>query len=204
MIKQFKEIDDFFKKDIFNENDLINLKNLILSNYKDLNDIKLAYSVIELQLLKFEMLVNESQTNKQPLKKNTVRIKKSLKEHNKVNNKSKVNNEVISQNEKLENTKNFNLLGILNQITETESKEKIINILKEKGVYKGRLNITLSVEDYKYVKDQLKILIKTNKEKDPNLRIKTNKNRSISKTNSVYDKIKSVKGVGKIIYIRSK
>lgn len=204
MIKQFKEIDDFFKKDIFNENDLINLKNLILSNYKDLNDIKLAYSVIELQLLKFEMLVNESQTNKQPLKKNTVRIKKSLKEHNKVNNKSKVNNEVISQNEKLENTKNFNLLGILNQITETESKEKIINILKEKGIYKGRLNITLSVEDYKYVKDQLKILIKTNKEKDPNLRIKTNKNRSISKTNSVYDKIKSVKGVGKIIYIRSK
>lgn len=204
MIKQFKEIDDFFKKDIFNENDLINLKNLILSSYKDLNDIKLAYSVIELQLLKFEMLVNESQTNKQPLKKNTVRIKKSLKEHNKVNNKSKVNNEVISQNEKLENTKNFNLLGILNQITETESKEKIINILKEKGIYKGRLNITLSVEDYKYVKDQLKILIKTNKEKDPNLRIKTNKNRSISKTNSVYDKIKSVKGVGKIIYIRSK
>ena len=204
MIKQFKEIDDFFKKDIFNENDLINLKNLILSNYKDLNDIKLAYSVIELQLLKFEMLVNESQTNKQPLKKNTVRIKKSLKEHNKVNNKSKVNNEVISQNEKLENTKNFNLLGILNQITETESKEKIINILKEKGVYKGRLNITLSVEDYNYVKDQLKILIKTNKEKDPTLRIKTNKNRSISKTNSVYDKIKSVKGVGKIIYIRSK
>lgn len=204
MIKQFKEIDDFFKKDIFNENDLINLKNLILSNYKDLNDIKLAYSVIELQLLKFEMLVNESQTNKQPLKKNTIRIKKSLKEHNKVNNKSKVNNEVISQNEKLENTKNLNLLGILNQITETESKEKIINILKEKGVYKGRLNITLSVEDYNYVKDQLKILIKTNKEKDPALRIKTNKNRSISKTNSVYDKIKSVKGVGKIIYIRSK
>lgn len=204
MIKQFKEIDDFFKKDIFNENDLINLKNLILSNYKDLNDIKLAYSVIELQLLKFEMLVNESKTNKQPLKKNTDRIKKSLKEHNKVNNKSKVNNEVIYQNEKLENTKNFNLLGILNQITETESKEKIINILKEKGVYKGRLNITLSLEDYNYVKDQLKILIKTNKEKDPTLRIKTNKNRSISKTNSVYDKIKSVKGVGKIIYIRSK
>lgn len=204
MIKQFKEIDAFFKNDRFSDKELIDLKNSISSNYKDLSAVKLAYSIIELKILKFEMLVNESQTNKQRLNENTDRIKKFVKQPNKVNNKSKDNNEVIYQNEKLVNTKNFNLLGILEQITETESKEKIINILKEKGIYKGRLNITISVEDYNYIKDQLKILIKTNKEKDPTLRIKTNKNRSISKTNTVYDKIKTMNGPGKIIYIRSK
>lgn len=204
MIKQFKEIDDFFKNDSFSDKELIDLKKSISDNYKDLSTVKLAYSIIDLQILKFEMIINESQTNKQPLKENIDRIKKSVKEPNKVNNKSKVNNEVIYQNEKLVNTKNFNLLGILEQITETESKEKIINILKEKGIYKGRLNITISVEDYNYIKDQLKILIKTNKEKDPTLRIKTSKNRSISKTNTVYDKIKTMNGTGKIIYIRTK
>lgn len=204
MIKQFKEIDDFFKKDIFNDKDLDNLKHLILSKYKDLNVIKLGYSIIELQLLKFKMLVNEPKTNIKPLKQDIKKSKKSVKKTNKTNNKTKVNSAIVNKNENVKNIKNLNLLGILEQITETESKEKIINILKEQGIYKGRLNITLSLEEYNYIKDHIKILIKTNKEKDPSLRIKTSKTQRISKTNSVYDKIKSTKGIGKIIYIRSK
>ena len=48
MIKQFKEIDDFFKNDSFSDKDLVDLKNSISSNYKDLSAVQLAYSNIKI------------------------------------------------------------------------------------------------------------------------------------------------------------
>jgi hypothetical protein len=51
-------------------------------------------------------------------------------------------------------------------------------------------------------------MLNKNKERNPSLRIKTGYkiklNRSISKSNTVYDKIKTMNGPGKINYIRSK
>ena len=204
MIKQFKEIEHFFKKNRFNDNELIELKNLISNNYKDLNDIKLAYSIIDLQLLKFEMIVNETTIQKKTLKVPTVNKNKTVKKPNNTKPKKLIGNDQINANKKVENNKSINLLGILDQITETESKEYILNILRKKGIYKGRINITLSLEEYDYIKDELKNIIKTNKAKDPSLRIKRSKTIKKTKSDTVYDKLKTMKGVGKIIYIRSK
>jgi hypothetical protein len=204
MIKQFKEIEHFFKKNRFNDNELIELKNLISNNYKDLNDIKLAYSIIDLQLLKFEMIVNETTIQKKTLKVPTVNKNKTVKKPNNTKPKKLIGNDQINANKKVENNKSINLLGILDQITETESKEYILNILRKKGIYKGRINITLSSEEYDYIKDELKNIIKTNKAKDPSLRIKRSKTIKKTKSDTVYDKLKTMKGVGKIIYIRSK
>ena len=204
MIKQFKEIDTFFKKDRFSDNELIDLKNSISSNYKDLSAVKLAYSIIELQILKFEMIINEMPIDKTPLKKD-IKNKNTPTNKHPLNKKNKlVSNDVINTYEKVENNKNTNLIGILSQITETESREYILNNLREKGIYKGKINIKLSPEDYNYVKDQIKSKINTNKKKDPSLRIKTSKTIQTSKSNTVYDKLKTFKAIGKIIYIRSK
>ena len=204
MIKQFKEIDTFFKNDRFSDKELMDLKNSISFNYKDLNAVKLAYSIIELQILKFEMIINEMPIPKTPIKSVEKNKKKPAKKTNKIKNKKFVGNEVINANERVENSKNTNLIGILSQITETESKEYILNKLREKGIYKGRINIKLSPEDYNYIKHQIKSKINTNKERDPSLRIKTSKTIQTSKSNTVYDKLKTFKGIGKIIYIRSK
>ena len=204
MIKQFKEIDDFFKNDRFSDKELIDLKNSISNNYKDLSTVKLAYSIIDLQILKFEMIINETPINKKPLKKVEKSKKTLVKKTPRAKQNKPVDNEVIKTNKKAENIKNVNLIGILSQITETESKEHILNKLKEKGIYKGRINITLSPEDYNYIKNEIKSKINTNKEKDPSLRIKPSKTTKNSKSNTVYDKISKMKGPGKIIYIRSK
>lgn len=204
MIKQFKEIDDFFKNDRFSDKELIDLKNSISNNYKDLSTVKLAYSIIDLQILKFEMIINETPINKKPLKKVEKSKKTLVKKTPRAKQNKPFDNEVIKTNKKAENIKNVNLIGILSQITETESKEHILNKLKEKGIYKGRINITLSPEDYNYIKNEIKSKINTNKEKDPSLRIKPSKTTKNSKSNTVYDKISKMKGPGKIIYIRSK
>jgi hypothetical protein len=204
MIKQFKEIDDFFKKSRFNDNELVELKNLISNNYKDLNDINLAYSIIDLQLLKFEMIVNETTIQKKTFKVPSENKNKTVKKPKKTKPKKIIGNAQINTNKRVENTKNINLLGILDQITETESKEYILNLLRKKGIYKGRINITLTSEEYNYIKDELKNIIKTNKAKDPTLRIKRSKTIKKSKSDTVYDKLKTMNGLGKIIYIRSR
>lgn len=200
MIKQFTEIDDFFKKERFNKNELIKLLNLIPKKYSNIKDVKLAYSLVELQLLKFDILKNESKTinkNKENVNGNKKQTNK-LKE-NKTSNKLK-NNAI----EKNNNFKDVNLLSFLNQLTETESKEKFLKILKQKGIYKGRLNIIVTIEVYNDIKEQLQTLMQTNKEKDQSLRVKMSKKKKTSKSNSVYELLKSTKSVGKIIYIRAK
>ena len=212
MIKQFKEIDDFFKNDSFSDKDLVDLKNSISSNYKDLSAVQLAYSIIELQLLKFEMILNEEPFIKKPIKQKTQDTLVSKKTPSKKQPKTKktklVGTEGMNVDEIVEYLKGKNILKIINEITETEGKEFLLTILRAKGIYKGSIGVILSPKEYDEIKGTLKIILNTNQKRDTTLRIKTgNKskiNRSIAKSNTVYDKIKSMNGTGKIIYIRSK
>jgi hypothetical protein len=208
MLKQFKEIDTFFKNDRFTDKELMDLKNSISSNYKDLSAVKLAFSIIELQILKFEMIINEIPNQIKPLK-TVVKSKKTPTKKTPRTKKIKlVGTDGMNSDEKIEYLRNKNLLYILNEITETESKQFFLNILREKGIYKGSIGIILSPENYDEIKDKLRSILNTNKKRDSSLRIKTSHkikiNRSISKSNTVYDKIKTMNGTGKIIYIRSK
>ena len=212
MIKQFKEIDTFFKNDRFSDKELIDLKNSISSNYKDLSAVKLAYSIIELQILKFEMILNEEPFIKKPIKQKTQDTLVSKKTPSKKQPKTKktklVGTEGMNVDEIVEYLKGKNILKIINEITETEGKEFLLTILRAKGIYKGSIGVILSPKEYDEIKGTLKIILNTNQKRDTTLRIKTgNKskiNRSIAKSNTVYDKIKSMNGTGKIIYIRSK
>ena len=212
MIKQFKEIDAFFKNDRFSDNELIDLKNSISSNYKDLSAVKLAYSIIELQILKFEMILNEEPFIKKPIKQKTQDTLVSKKTPSKKQPKTKktklVGTEGMNVDEIVEYLKGKNILKIINEITETEGKEFLLTILRAKGIYKGSIGVILSPKEYDEIKGTLKIILNTNQKRDTNLRIKTGYkiklNRSISKSNTVYDKIKTMNGPGKIIYIRSK
>lgn len=212
MIKQFKEIDTFFKNDSFSDNELIDLKNSISSNYKDLSAVKLAYSIIELQILKFEMILNEVPFIKKPIKQKTqdtlINKKTPSKKQPKTKKTKLVGTEGMNVDEIVEYLKGKNILKIINEITETEGKEFLLTILRAKGIYKGSIGVILSPEEYDKIKGTLKIILNTNKKRDTTLRIKTgNKskiNRSIAKSNTVYDKISKMNGPGKIIYIRSK
>lgn len=212
MIKQFKEIDDFFKNDSFSDKDLVDLKNSISSNYKDLSAVQLAYSIIELQIFKFEMILNEVPFIKKPIKQKTQDTLLSKKTPSKKQPKTKktklVGTEGMNVDEIVEYLKGKNILKIINEITETEGKEFLLTILRAKGIYKGSIGVILSPKEYDEIKGTLKIILNTNQKRDTNLRIKTGYkiklNRSISKSNTVYDKIKTMNGPGKIIYIRSK
>lgn len=208
MIKQFKEIDTFFKNDKFSDEELVALKNLISFNYKDLSAVQLAYSLIELQLLKFELIINETPIQKRPLKTVEKTKKLRVKKTHKTNKSKLVGTEGMNTDEKVEYLQDKKLLYILNEITETESKQFFLNILREKGIYKGSIGIKISTENFDEIKDHIRSMLNTNKERDPSLRIKKSYkiklNRSISKSNTVYDKIKTMNGTGKIIYIRSK
>ena len=212
MIKQFKEIDTFFKNDRFSDKELIDLKNSISSNYKDLSAVKLAYSIIELQILKFEMILNEEPFIKKPIKQKTQDTLVSKKTPSKKQPKTKktklVGTEGMNVDEIVEYLKGKNILKIINEITDTEGQEFLLTILRAKGISKGSIGVILSPKEYDEIKGTLKIILNTNQKRDTTLRIKTgNKskiNRSIAKSNTVYDKIKSMNGTGKIIYIRSK
>jgi hypothetical protein len=64
MIEQFKEINAFFKQNTFSDFDLNKLKNNVNEKYKNEKVLRLAKSMIELQILKFEMQANDNVLNK--------------------------------------------------------------------------------------------------------------------------------------------
>ena len=70
------------------------------------------------------------------------------------------------------------------------------------------MSIVLTEEEFLSIEEELKTAILTNRVNKPKVMIKTGKksknNRSISKSSSVYDKIRNFKGAIKLIYIRSK
>jgi hypothetical protein len=209
MIEQFKEINAFFKQNTFSGFDLNELKNNVNEKYKNEKVLRLAKSMIELQILKFEMQANDNVLNKTVSNIDSNRVSKPKKlEKTRTIKPKKRGTEGMSLDEKIEFLSSKSIQFILNEISETESKEKFLNILRKHTIYTGRISILMSIEQYSIIKTELKIILATNKKRDTTLRIKTNKNitsnRSLLNTNTVYDKIKNLNGVGKLIYIRSK
>lgn len=55
MVEQFDVINDFFNRDEFTENELIELKNLVKEKYDDKKKYGLAKALIDLELIRFEL-----------------------------------------------------------------------------------------------------------------------------------------------------
>ncbi|MFD0797208.1 hypothetical protein ACFQZJ_07040 [Maribacter chungangensis] len=86
MLKKFPEIEQFFRKDYFSEEDLLQLKEKLASNYPEKNLLEKAHSLMELFLLKFKLSSPEELKN--------------FKEEDIVNSHLKANKKITSVNVK--------------------------------------------------------------------------------------------------------
>ena len=70
MQKQFPEIEDFFRKHVFSEDELNHLKDAVQRQYEDKQIRKVAFSLIALHLAKFQMKLSANDTF--PLQKRSI------------------------------------------------------------------------------------------------------------------------------------
>lgn len=194
LLKGFPEIEDFFKKSSFSNQDLEDLQKEIKTKYTNRVYKQTALSLIKLQTLKFNNLTNEAaklfEDNNRTQKEKTV-------EHNQSINKWE---------EYIIDYKHHNILSIacLLQI----NSELIVQLLSQNGITKFDHEF-LDVDEYKIMKgffmSKLKAIERKEKQNKRTFipRRKTFK-KSLSKSTSVYDKLINQKVIGKIIYIRKK
>lgn len=211
MVKQFDEINDFFNRDEFTEDELIELKNLVKEKYDDKKVYSLAKALIDLEIIRFEIKNNDDKKTVSNRIKNLTQPKSKNNELRKLIPNRELKKEdttLMSIEDLLVYLRGRNLMHIINEISDIDVKEEFLNLLRLKGYYKGRLNIILTEVEFLSIEEELKTAILTNREKKQKVVVKTGKknksNRSISKSSSVYDKIRNFKGAIKLIYIRSK
>lgn len=211
MVKQFDEINDFFNRDEFTEDELIELKNLVKEKYDDKKVYSLVKALIDLEIIRFEIKNNDDKKTVSNRIKNLTQPKSKNNELRKLIPNRELKKEdttLMSIEDLLVYLRGRNLMHIINEISDIDVKEEFLNLLRLKGYYKGRLNIILTEVEFLSIEEELKTAILTNREKKQKVVVKTGKknksNRSISKSSSVYDKIRNFKGAIKLIYIRSK
>lgn len=194
------DIDEFFKRDDFSQEDLDRFKENIKKNCNHNSELKGFLNIVNLHLLKFKLqdIVNIGKKEK-PNKSN---FSKPV-----INYKSKI--AIRRKGESwIDFLRNKTIYKILIEISETEKKECFLNLLKEKGYYKGSINYVLTEQQFSSIEEALSKFLESNR-KNIGTKIITNsrkitQNRSISNSNTVYVKISHSNSTGKLIYIRSK
>jgi regulator of replication initiation timing len=184
MKKDFKIIFDFFKNSELTENQIRTFQNELNLVYKDFNSLNLANSIFKLQL----QLFRERKINK-------VEIVNSQTK----NQKKEIKNKKIN--------KERTIAFLLNQLYNVEAKSIFLRTLREIGIYKGKISYELTEDEYFFIrKDYLKLQL--NNSDIPVKKRKTIKKKSTKNyyTNyeSVYDKLRFSKSIGKFISIRTK
>lgn len=211
MVEQFDEINDFFNREEFTQDELIELKNLVKEKYDDKKVYSLAKALIDLELIRFE-LKNNGDNKIDVMKFKNLTHTKSIKKElvKKIPNRvvKKEDTTIMTVEDVLIYLKGRNLSCIINEISDTNSKEYFLNTLRLKGYYKGRLGKILTEDEFLSIEGELKTAISNICITQTKLIVKTGKknknNRSLSKSSSVYDKINNFKGSIKLINIRSK
>jgi hypothetical protein len=198
MIKQFKEIEEFFTQDQFSEIELEAFKLDLKNKYGDKNILKQAMALVSLKLIVFR-----SNTASQKALPDILNIIQNI-----IKNDTKANKLESELEKKIESEiKNFKgkTVGyIANTLGFTSP--KFIILLSQQGL-SCKESDKLTKHQFQNISKFLEIKLRKLyqfriKEKPKNLdynRLKI-KNKS---SNSVYDELKSF-GPGKVIYIRSK
>ena len=192
MLKQFKEIDEFFVKHQFREIELDLFKNDLKEKYHDKSILKQALSLIELKLLAYKL---SDENNDKNVNKSSDKSKLTKKETINVGLKNKIESDLnIFKIKPVDYVATF--LGY--------SSPKFLIILHQKGIECKQNDILTKHQfiDVKlFFKDCLRnIYLDGLKEKSKNIKKDT---KSKYKNESVYETLKSF-GPGKLIYIRSK
>ena len=183
MKKDFKIIFEFFKNSTLTEKEIIHFQNELIIVYKDLKSFQLACSIFSLQLQLFnERRSNTSEATKRLTKVPKNRLKKKI-------------------------TKERTIFYLLNQLYHVKSKEVFLKNLREIGIYKGKISYELTDKEYfliekDYIKLQLNNLDRPI-QKRKTIKKKSNRNHN-KNSESVYDKLRYSKSIGKFISIRTK
>lgn len=191
-------INEFFKKNSFDSDELNELKNSII-NKVGFKKYKPYENFINLKLLKFELKDNKQNSNflNNEEKFKTSGVVKKIEDVNSnctlYKNNSKYVGKTIIEISKLLNIKAYIIKNIFNKSNISVNDDTVLTI-----------DLFPIIEHY--VKKRKSILKSINK-KEEYLNKRTNKKRedkSLSINNSVYDKLQNSTGIIKLIYIRSK
>jgi hypothetical protein len=182
MKKDFKIIFDFFKDSKLTEKQIKTFQKELNLVYKDYSSLNLANSIFKLQLQLFNDRINNTTEETKVSKFRPNHLKKKIK-------------------------KELTIIFLLNQLYDVKSKEIFLKTLREIGIYKGKISYELKDEEYFLIeKDYLKL--QSNNSDSFNQERKTIKktsNRNHNRSSeSVYDKLRFSKSIGKFISIRNK
>ncbi len=183
MKKDFKIIFEFFKNSSLTENEIFRFQNELLIVFKDLKSFQLACSIFSLQL----QLFNERRSKTIEATKKFIKVpKKTLKK---------------------KTTKERTIIYLLNQLYDEKSKEVFLKSLREVGIYKGKISYELTDKEYFLIeKDYIKLQLNNlDRPIQKRKKIKKKSNRNHNKSfESVYDKLRYSKSIGKFISIRTR
>jgi hypothetical protein len=190
LINTFPEVELFFKKDKFSEEELMLFIKELDEKYNDLQLRKSVSALISLKILQFQIL--QEKTSNNTLTK--VRINNI---DSKAKKKVKLHPNLITLKDKtIENIASILKMNV----------SQILKVLKRNGVIKTSKNI-LDINEFNIVSEifnsRLMGLERIEKSNNPKKTIKRDKPKSLGKQISVYNKIEAI-GIGKIIYIRKK
>lgn len=189
MKKEFKEISEFFEKRNLSQTDLLDFEKELESTYIDFKSLQLAKSIFKLQCLNYN--TNEKCNSE---KKNFLitpkKTTKTIKKNRTTINKSK------------------SIHYLLNQLTDENIKQLFLDLLRKVGIYKGRISYELNEAEFKLIQEDYNTFLSNCPKKETIVKSKLKlkkKTKSIQKTNNtVYDKLRNTKSIGKFISIRSK
>jgi hypothetical protein len=199
MLRQFPEIQHFFKKNNFSQSDLSNLYILIDNKYKDRKVVKGAITLIELQLLKYKLKsTNQKVTNRRTRITGTSKNKNSsVKSSNQISTSFENAIHEMQKNHLNSNIEEISkLLGI--------DYNKFSTYLLSKNISKNKEDI-LSENEFKRINEFIVSQLKTiERKRIDKLKISRPSCSKMKKTKSagVFDHIHKNGGIGKLIYTR--
>lgn len=191
LLNTFPEIDKFFKQYQFSDTELSDFLINIETTYQNVDLRKAALSLINLEILKYD--IQKETVNLRPLKKEKVSTKITITKPDNTSDLSKLTDLTMEQiAEKLD----WRL-------------QKLQMLLKQNKIEKMDVEI-LTTSEFLKVKEMFLVRltavkrIEKKEEFENKGRIKNKKsNKSLSKGNDVYSQIFKI-GLGKVIYIRKK
>lgn len=191
LLSTFPEIDKFFKRNQFSDTELSDFLNDIEKTYQNVNLRKAALSLVNLEIIKYD--IQKKTVNPRPLKKKKVSTKITITKLDYTSDLSKLKVLTI---ERIAENLNWSI-------------QRLQILLKQKKIVKTSEDI-LTASDFLEVKEMfLARLISVKRiekkiELENKARLKNKKSdKSLSKRDDVYSQIFKI-GLGKLIYIRKK
>jgi hypothetical protein len=203
MIKQFQEIDEFFKREQFSEIELEDFKSDFKKKYRDKTILKHALCLISMKLLVFSMKPVSNKTHSDFTQNQRNTLKNKTPKNSDLKKKDKlVSNFEARIKEELNSFNGKTISYVANSLGYTVPKFSLL--LKQKGFNFKDGDFLTKVHIQQIEPFLLECLKKLYREKlKDKPKLNPNSAGSKKKSSSVYDELKAY-GPGKLIYIRSK